>query len=150
MISRWLRVFMAMLAVGCATTRPADEAWHRPAPRELGDRLYRSDKTAVFPVSASAREGAVSRLASTPFVKISPREAEDLVGHPLGEGDYYLIRGVCIGCGTGSFSAHSDGENVVISHVSLAGRRVRPTRWPVVMSLEKSPGQVFVDYSAAE
>jgi hypothetical protein len=126
------------------------DEWRRPVPQDLGDRLYRSDEKAVFPVVSGAREGEVSRLASTPFVRLFPREAEDLVGHRLSEGDYFLIRGVCIGCGTGSFKVHSDGENVLVSHVSLAGRRVRPTLWPVVVSLDEPPGQVFVEYSAAE
>jgi hypothetical protein len=143
-------VVAAMILVGCATGRshPSDE-WVHPASQQLASDLFKAGKKMVFPVTAGTRESATTKLLEMPFIRLSMEEAEDLVGKPLEDGRYFLIRGLCLGCATGSFKAYFDGKNVLVDHLSLAEPGTRPTRWPVVTSLENQPVEVFVECEAA-
>jgi hypothetical protein len=148
---RKLLTAAALFALSCTSTRiePHDE-WARPAPKDLASRLYKSQERSARPVAPGSRESSITRLRPNPLVRLSLKEAEDLAGQALSEGNYFLLRGLCVGCGTGYFKVYSDGENVLVSHFSLAKPGRRPTQWPVIANLERNPDQVFVECGFAE
>jgi hypothetical protein len=149
MRSRYVLVLTAVMA-GCVAGRPLSfDVWANPAPRQEAVALSKAGKKAVFPVASDQRARAVEKLAAVPFVRLSKEEAESLAGKPLDGDHYFLIRGLCLGCGTGSFKAYFDGSNVLVDHRSLAGKKTLPTRWPVIAALENKPEEVFVECGAA-
>jgi hypothetical protein len=64
-------------------------------------------------------------------------------------GRWYVVRGLCAACRTGSFSAYQSDGKVLVHHASLAGRPVPVTRWPVVVPLDQEPVEVYVTASSA-
>jgi hypothetical protein len=141
---------ISLVLLGCAAVRsgPSDD-WLHPVPQQLEAPLFQSGKTLAVPVADEKRRPASEMLAATSLVKLSLEEAEGWVKVPLHGGQYFLVRGLCLGCATGSFRAYFDGKNVVIYHHSLAKRGTPLTRWPVVVKLENQPEEVFVECSAS-
>jgi hypothetical protein len=115
----------------------------------MAGALSRAEERVVFPVAIDQRVRATERLEAAPFIRLSMEEAERLSGKPLDSGRYLLIRGLCLGCGAGSFRAYFDGSNILVDHRSLARKGTLPTRWPVIADLENDPKEVFVECGAA-
>jgi hypothetical protein len=111
--------------------------------------LSRAEERVVFPVAIDQRVRAAERLETVPFIRLPREEAESLAEKPLDSDHYVLIRGLCLGCGTGSFRAYFDGRNILVDHRSLARKGTLPTRWPVIVRLENDPEEVFVECGAA-
>jgi hypothetical protein len=140
----------AILIAGCATGRPRSfDVWVHPAPRRMAAALSRAEERVVFPVAIDQRVRAAEGLEAAPFIRLSREEAGSLAGKPLDSDHYFLIRGVCLGCGTGSFRAYFDGRNILVDHRSLARKGTLPTRWRVFADLENDPEEVFVECGAA-
>lgn len=141
---------LAILISGCVTGRLRSfDVWVHPAPRQMAAALSRAEERIVFPVARDQRVRAAERLEAVPFIRLSREEAGSLAGKPLGGGHLFLIRGLCLGCGTGSFRVYFDGSNILVDHRSLARKGTLPTRWPVIALLENDPEEVFVECGGA-
>jgi hypothetical protein len=137
--------------LGCAAVFTGKiDPWSRPLPKDMAGHLVQLNDRNIFQVASGAKEKAVAKLESVPFLALNLREAEALVGQTLDGGEYFLVRGLCLGCGNGSFRVYFDSKNIFVYNFSLAKRGTRPTRWPVVVSLEEPPEQVYVECGSAQ
>jgi hypothetical protein len=142
-------VILAILVVSCAPRASIlKDEWFHGAPDGSTANLPQVDARDVHPVTEAKLESAKLKLDTIPVVPISVSEAEDLVDSKLDGGGFFLIRGLCLGCGTGSFNVYSNGRSVLIDHLSLAGRGTPATRWPVVVRLDSMPTEVYVQCHA--
>ena len=141
---------ISIMLIGCTAAKGRRDEWIRPIPGQLAaEILSAANQVAVTPVASEKRASAAEVLAKSSSVELSLIEAESLTGKTLEAGHYFLIRGVCLGCGTGSFKAYCDGRNILIDHHSLARSGVSPTRWPVIARIESPPEEIFVECAAA-
>jgi hypothetical protein len=140
-------VILALGAVlmSCTHARKGatDDPWLRRAPEGLVSSATRIPKQDVLPVIASQLPSAIARLEQVPFVEITGAEAGQLTAGRVGDGRFYLMRGLCLGCGTGRFVVYFDGRYVAVDHVSLARKRRNPTRWPVIVRLDTAPETAY-------
>jgi hypothetical protein len=147
-----LKAAVAIFAILVASCAPRasilKDDWFRAAPDGPTADLTKVDERDIHPVTEAKLEAAKRKLETISVAPISASEAEELVNSELDGSSFFLIRGLCLGCGTGLFSAYSNGRSVLIDHVSLAGRGTPATRWPVVVRLDRIPSEVFVQCHA--
>jgi hypothetical protein len=140
---------MFILSCSSASVGGSGDEWLRPLPKAMVQHLQSNERQA-FRVAPENRTEAVTKLTSVPFLSLTLEEAEAWVGQPIDEGEIFLVRGLCLGCGKRSFKAYFDGKYVLVYSFSLAQRGSRPTRWPVVVGLKGPPEQVYVEYGSAQ
>lgn len=148
----WFVVLLLVpwFALSCASrSSVASDSWVRNAPGELISTARRVSNEDVHVVAQDQLASAEGRLQEMSFVALSAEEAERLAEADLtGEG-FFLVRGICLGCGTGRFNVYFDGRRVAVDHVSLARATAEPTRWPIIVKLHAVPTEVYVQYHFA-
>jgi hypothetical protein len=128
---------------------PAEDEWLRVAPRQLFAEATLVAAADVRPVAETQLSYASLRLGTVPAVVLSEADAVQLIGSPVEPvAGYVLVRGLCVGCGTGKFYVYGNDSYLIVSHVSLASAGTPATRWPVVLKLAELPADVYVQYSA--
>ena len=95
-------------------------------------------------VAETERDSAIELLAFAAYLSISAEDAARLTGAKTSGGRHYLVRGLCVGCFTGTFSVHLAGTELVIGHSGIAPAGREATRWPIVVSLDTPPTRVYV------
>lgn len=124
------------------------DGWHHPSPVGLIPSLNRIASVDVLPVDEMRLATALERLNEPQIIQVSVEEAEDLTRKNLDGDTFLLSRGLCVGCKTGSFAVYTDGEVMVVDHVSLAARNARPTRWPIIVRSVHIPNTLYVQCHA--
>ena len=153
MLNSRASIFIAFAMVSCAavSTASSDHEWLRPAPPALVGTLAKIPDSDFLPVSEAQRDHAIELLAEVSAVAVSETEARELAepDTKITEG-YVLVRGLCIGCGTGQFDVYGDRGVIVVDSIGLASRKARPLAWPVLVKLAAVPESVYVQCSAVE
>ena len=151
-LNLWVFSVVAVSIISrCASHARTEHEWFKPAPSTLFSQTTLLPETSVRPVHKLKIPNASRRLQSAAAVVISSAEASDLLSLNVdAESRYLLVRGVCIGCGTGRFSVYVNADNVIVDHLSLAPRGTPPQAWPIIVELTGVPKEVFVQYSAAQ
>jgi hypothetical protein len=106
-----------------------------------------------FAVVMEAKEAeALARLRDAAWVELSPREAEELAGRPLGGagGRVVLLRGLSSDTPNGGFTVRWRPREVWIRHGCLSRRPLPVIRRGVVARLPDLPTKVYVDLCMAE
>jgi hypothetical protein len=135
----------------CAHQTVSDHAWYRPDPKQALAALTRLPSTDVFPVAEKKIGDAAERLRETAAIRITHADVTELLGRPLStDADHVLVRGLCVGCGTGAFYVYVGDDRVIVDNVSLAPRNAVPRPWPLVVKLSYVPRDVYIQYSSAE
>ncbi len=141
---------ICLMLLACSQTQvksqPAD-SWVRVAPKSAFSGLSEVSLEDVFAISEDHLDAAIQDLQSAPSVKLTRHRASDLVGRPLPDGDYYLIRAVCGSCATGRYYVYFGLGRVIIDHLSLTSRPGVSRRWPIVARLPASPTDVYAQFS---
>jgi hypothetical protein len=127
------------------------DSWYRLPDNDLLQELYRLslDRSRFAPVQESSRAAAEELLRDDPFIKIDAEKVNELVGSEVGsegDGEYYLLRGLYLQEGTGSFTVYTRGGQVVVHHgcPGVTGRSPVPmNRTAVVARLSEPPTDVY-------
>jgi hypothetical protein len=131
------------------------DSWYRAPENDLLWKLYDSplDRAQFAPVHESSRAAAEELLRDDPFLKIDAEKANELVGSEVGlegDGEYYLLRGLYLQEGTGSFTVHARGGQVLVYHGCLGRSPVPMNRTAVVARLSEPPTDVYTMCSMDE
>jgi hypothetical protein len=124
------------------------DSWYRLPDNDLLQGLYKSplDRTRFAPVQESSRAAAEELLRDNRFLKIDAEKANKLVGSEVGsegDGEYYLLRGLYLQGGIGSFTVYTPGGQVAV-HYGCRGRSPVPlNRTAVVARLSEPPTDVY-------
>lgn len=152
---------LLVLVTGCArnrdggtigTTAPADP-WVRRPPADIftGDtrRDLAKDDFAVVTIDEAK---ALAKLESSPWVKITPQEAEQFLGRPFPEmnGQLILLRALSLNEFNGAYSVTVHAGSVWVRHDSLGDRPFPINRRALIARLPALPSEVYVDCSMAE
>lgn len=151
------------LLVGLAhwfrTTRHDWEPITPPDPwyRAVSDEFHSDANTKEVPATefgvVTANEGkALTRLEQAEWLEVSPREAEELVGQPLGGtgGRLVLLRGLSYDKSHGLFTVNWRPSGVRVNYGCLGNRPLPVVRRAIVARLPELPTAVYVDLDMAE
>ena len=151
-----LTVLLLVILPGCGrmSERSSDawttqDSWYRAPETELLLDLYETplDEARFAPVQESSRAAAEELLRDDPFLKIDAEKANELVGSEVGsegDGEYYLLRGLYLQEGTGSFTVYARGGQVLVYHGCLGRSPVPMNRRAVVARLSEPPTDVYI------
>ena len=124
----------------------AKDAWYH-VPQESGVTPWEWEKAPSYLVVFDKQDAAMERLETNSFVAITPQEAEDLAGQaidaPAGKA-FFLVRGIALNEGTGSFTVYARDRNVWVYHGSLGTHPVAMKRQALIAALPEVPEEVFV------
>ena len=130
------------------------EEWHRSPPDGAFFSAPEAKRLGAdeFGVVVAGEDRALKRLADAPWVELSAREAEDLLGHPLaGDGGrLVLLRGLALSPRGDAFSVTWRGGAVRVYQLDHVIGRLRLSRRGIVARLPGLPEEVYVNYSVAE
>jgi hypothetical protein len=151
-----------LLAIGCShTTEQTNTAWtskgswYREPATDLLWQLQEAplDRTRFAGVQLSKETVAENLLADAPFCPIDPEQAGELLAKELesdNESEFYLLRGVYLHDGTGSFVVYVKESNVLVHHGCLGRNPVPMKRRAIVALLPNRPTEVYVTCSMDE
>jgi hypothetical protein len=147
-----LGLLLGWLLPGCVhQNAPSRHAWYREAPREAFSGASRISSSDVLAVSEENVAITVEKLITSPAIRLTSAEAERLSGREVSsDHDYILLRGLCTGCGTGTFFVLVGAGWIIVDNISLAARDTPPTAWPVIVKTPHMPRHVYVQYGTAE
>lgn len=144
---------LALVALSCASIQESGsgspDAWFRRPPAELRQEWQTVSREDIHPVLAEKRESAVALLGSRAAVPAPPELVQELAGAQVNGGPWFVVRGLCAACETGAFTVQQSEGRIFVHHAALAGRQIPLTRWPVVVSLDGEPADVYVTASSA-
>lgn len=159
-MSSIVRIASALLIGLCAScSLPHAPAASRQMPRDswsdvpldsdLSDHARPLAEDRIVPLSDSGREKAIRLLESRKFVRLTPAQAGQLVGHPLPSGRGFtpiLVRAVKSN-DLGHFRAARGPGYLVVGYDHLGPDR--PQRWPLIILWEKNAplSRIYVDES---
>ena len=145
---------LAILVLGCEGRQPigegsiGDDPWLAPMPGSFAG--WARVTPDVEPVWPAERFGTIQRLQTQPWLAISETEAKRLTGESPKPGKApYLLRGLCIRCGKGSFMLLQRSTELALHHASAPILQTLPTRWPVVAWLDRAPTQLYLSCDAS-
>ncbi len=133
---------------GSADAWTTQDSWYRAPENDLLWQLYDSplDRARFAPVQESSRAVAEELLRDGPFVKIEAEKAKELLGSEVAsedDGEYYLLRGLYLQEGTGSFTVYAREGQVLVHHGCLGRSPVPMNRTAVVARLPAPPTDVY-------
>lgn len=152
-VTQTTAAWLLILVAGCTTTNTTHgrHVWERRAPRGLYATVAEVAPTRVRPVAAAKRAEASERLKDADAVHVSESDAMALAGGSAEvTGDYVLVRGLCVGCGTGKFWVYENEEVLIVDDFGLAHRRTPATKWPILVKRTEMPRDVFISAGAAQ
>jgi hypothetical protein len=136
--------------LGCSATTRISDSWANPLRQHLDSDWVQLPPSDLQAVSREQRARASDVLETREWLAISANYAQVLTGESPRAGRVaYLLRGLCIGCGSGRFNVHRRETQLYVHHSGLAARQTPTTKWPVVVWLDEYPTQLFVEASAA-
>jgi len=150
-----LAVLLLVIASGCGEVSErsggawtTQDSWYREPDGELLWDLYDSplDRGRFAPVQELNRAAAEELLRDGPFLQIDAEKANELVGSELGsdgDGECYLLRGLYLQEGTGSFTVYAREGRVLVHHGCLGSGPVPMNRTAVVARLSDPPIEVY-------
>jgi hypothetical protein len=150
-----LTVLMLVILSGCGKTSDTStsawtgqDSWYRAPENELLSDLYESplDRARFAPVQESSRAAAEELLRDDPSRQIDAEKAKELVGSEVGsdgDGELYLLRGLYLQEGTGSFTVYAREGHVLVHHGCLGHGPVPMNRTAVVARLSQPPTDVY-------
>jgi hypothetical protein len=151
-MKRAILILTVVLLYGCGTSArmwTSIDTWFREAPVISEPPWKKVPQDQLYSVLPDKREEAIALLASQSAVVVPLQDAERFSGTPLRLSKYYLVRGLCLACGnTGGFLVYRNGPRISVVHHSLASRALPMTRWPVIVSLDTFPFEVYVEVTA--
>jgi hypothetical protein len=134
------------------------DSWYSPQPiqPDVGKELPATelDKSRIHPVVDTQETWAEALLAITSFAEITAQQGEEATGTPIAPiagTKLYLVRGVYLNRGTGGFDITLQPNNDInVFHGCLGNHPVPMKRQSLVLQLDKTPHQVFVDCGMIE
>jgi hypothetical protein len=131
-----------------------NDTWYQPPPDQvrLRTKWTAVKRAEIVPVPSRMRPAAEQKLQKASAVKLTGTEAEELTGRRLSipKGKIpHLVRAVSVNEANAGFSANYSDTSLYITQGSLGAMPVPMKRRPLVLFLETTPGQVFLDYSIA-
>jgi hypothetical protein len=150
-------IVLAGFLAGCGRDQRAwtgEDEWYNPLPADT----HRSEwdyvpRDRFHEVTEVELAGAVGLLQQVSSLALTAQQASDLIGTalPAVPGTQpYLVRGLLLNRGTGSFAVYLMEDQVAVKHGSLGKRAMPMTRQPLVLQLQQAPGEVYVSVSMAE
>lgn len=143
-----LALMLPLLGIGCAPER----AWNTTdpwfdAPRESIKVLSPLESERIDVVADPREADAEAMLLYTPFVELTPRQAEQFAGLPLRlvRGSRpYLFRAVYLNS-NGVFQVyHTRGNGLFIIHECLGNHTTTMKRQALILQLDEPPKRVWV------
>jgi hypothetical protein len=147
--------FIVASMIGCDDGRASRtvDPWYR----EPGDRLILQRNVVpganVHEVAADKVVDAEEALRDLSCIELSEERAADFAGQSVAviEGkSYFLVRGVCMNCGTGRFEVAMVDGNLLVHHGTLGHSASGMKRRPLIVLLPHKPSEVYVSCSIAE
>jgi hypothetical protein len=155
---RLITGLLLALVIGCekhrddGTTAPADP-WVRRPPDDYFDADDRRDLAKEdFAVVTVDEAKAQAKLEVSPWVKLSPQEAEQFLGRPFPElnGQLVLLRALSLNELNGAYTVTLRSASVRVHHGSLGDRPFPINRRALIARLPALPSEVYVDCGMAE
>src|SRR5690349_3104443 len=101
---------LLLAATGCSTPLTKRDSWMTNDSRNDDSSWTSLSPTRFQSVLPSKRAAAAQRLEHSQWLRLSPDEAGDLTGSlPRESTTPYLLRALCLGCGTGHFTVYTRG-----------------------------------------
>jgi hypothetical protein len=153
---RLCSVFVAGLLFGCGKDERAsttNDQWTRFPPETF---VVAEDATKLPPdrfALVTHNEGdALAKLATSPWVRVTPEEAKAYTGRSFEGpgGELVLVRALVLNEGTGAFEVTWRAGEVRVYHGCLGNRPVPQVRRGIVARLPALPTEVYVDCGMAE
>jgi len=148
----WATVWMA----GCGhdthdtSAWTTKDAWYTPGPT-MEPSAPALPKEKIYPVVDGQVAAATSLLMSASVVPVTAAQGSVFSGKTLTSSHLYVVRGISLNEATGAFEVFLlPADDIVVFHGSLGHSAVPMKRHPVVVELEHSPRQVYVECSMAE
>lgn len=133
-----------------ASQEMARDTWSDvPLDSSLRDGTTKLAEERIIPLQDRQRQGAIGRLESRKFLKLSRAQAEELAGHPLETGSRFtpvLVRAVKSN-EAGHFMAAQGPGYLIVAYEHLGPDR--PQRWPLIVLCDKNASfsRLYVDES---
>jgi hypothetical protein len=149
-------LILVVALAGCAAGPgwASEDSWYEPPPegslRGPGEVLERAR---IHEVLDSKEADAEALLEKVAILELKDAQATAFTGEPLPQVPgtrAYLVRGVYLSEGTGSFSATVYDGQLVVFHGSLGSGGYTMKRQALVIQLEQPPDEVFVTCSMAK
>jgi hypothetical protein len=141
--------------VSCIPRRAwtTEDSWYNPPSQgALVGQGQGLDRARIHEVVESRQAEAEELLEDVSVVELTHERAAEFISQELPEAagaKPYLIRGVYLARGTGSFSVTIYEDQLVVHHGSLGSGGYRMGRQALVLQLERAPAEVFVTCSIA-
>jgi hypothetical protein len=146
-------LILGMALAGCApgSAWTSEDSWYNPPPGGAlegpGEEL---DGERIHEVVDPKEGEAEALLEQVAILELTDEQASWFTGEPLPQVPgtrAYVVRGVYLTKGTGTFSVSVHGDQLVVFNGSLGSGGNPMRRQALVVQLEKPPDEVFVTCS---
>ena len=122
------------------------DSWYHE-PDETGLTPWDWNEIKYYEIKPNLQNEAQAILKDSQIIEISNKELIYFSDQPIqisGSKKMYLVRGVFLNEGTGSFSIYSKGNQLWVYHGSLGHNPVPMKRKALVIALNQKPVEIFI------